>query len=107
MFNMGSGELILILLVAFIIVGPKDLPKVARAIGRAIRYIKAMFEEFKEETGLGEALEELKETERDLKKTIKEADPTEEIRQAGHEVESAVRDVEKSVKAEFKPEEKN
>ena len=64
-------------------------------------------EEFKEETGLGEALEELKETERDLKKTIKEADPTEEIRQAGHEVESAVRDVEKSVKAEFKPEEKN
>ena len=52
MFNMGSGELILILLVAFLIVGPKDLPKVARALARAIRYIKEMFEEFKEETGL-------------------------------------------------------
>ena len=33
MFNIGFEELILILLVAFVIVGPKDLPKVARAIG--------------------------------------------------------------------------
>ena len=31
MFNIGFSELILILLVAFVIVGPKDLPKVARA----------------------------------------------------------------------------
>ena len=30
MFNIGFEELILILLVAFVIVGPKDLPKVAR-----------------------------------------------------------------------------
>jgi len=106
MFNMGSGELILILLVAFLIVGPKDLPKVARAIARAIRYIKAMFEEFKDETGLGEALEELKETERDLKKTIREVDPTEDLRQAGRDVEKAIRDVEKTVKDEIVPEEK-
>lgn len=28
MFNIGFSELILILLVAFVIVGPKDLPKV-------------------------------------------------------------------------------
>ena len=28
--NIGFGELIMILLVAFLVVGPKDLPKVAR-----------------------------------------------------------------------------
>ena len=37
MFNIGFEELILILLVAFVIVGPKDLPKVARAIGRFVK----------------------------------------------------------------------
>ena len=37
MFNIGFSELILILLVAFVIVGPKDLPRVARALGRGVR----------------------------------------------------------------------
>ena len=36
MFNIGFSELILILLVAFVIVGPRDLPKVARALGREL-----------------------------------------------------------------------
>ena len=106
MFNMGSGELILILLVAFLIVGPKDLPKVARAIARAIRYIKNVFEEFKEETGIGEALEEIKETQRDLTKTMREIDPRKDLEQAGRDVEEAVRDVQQTVKAEFEPENK-
>ena len=38
MFNIGFSELILILLVAFVIVGPKDLPKVARWIARQYYY---------------------------------------------------------------------
>ena len=103
MFNMGSGELILILLVAFLIVGPKDLPKVARALARAIRYIKAMFEEFKEETGLDETLEELKDTERDLATTMREIDPRVELKQAEREAQKAFRDAEKSAKAGMGP----
>ena len=103
MFNMGSGELILILLVAFLIVGPKDLPKVARALARAIRYIKELFEEFKEETGLDETLEELKDTERDIATTMREIDPRVELRQAERDVNSAIRDAEKSAKAGLGP----
>ena len=103
MFNMGSGELILILLVAFLIVGPKDLPKVARALGRAVRYIKAMFEEFKEETGLDETLEELKDTERDIATTMREIDPRVELKQAERDMQNAVRDAEKSAKAGLGP----
>ena len=100
---MGSGELILILLVAFLIVGPKDLPKVARALGRAVRYIKAMFEEFKEETGLDETLEELKDTERDIATTMREIDPRVELKQAERDMQNAVRDAEKSAKAGLGP----
>ena len=36
-FNVGMAEIILLLLIAFVVVGPKDLPKVARALGRFVR----------------------------------------------------------------------
>lgn len=48
--NIGFGELIMILLVAFLVVGPKDLPKVARWLGRQVRMIRRMIEELKKET---------------------------------------------------------
>ena len=71
MFNIGFSELILILLVAFVIVGPKDLPKVARALGRGVRNVKRWIDEFKEETGLDEAIDEFNKTSRDLERTLK------------------------------------
>lgn len=36
-FNIGPGELILILLLALIVLGPGKLPEVGSALGRAIR----------------------------------------------------------------------
>ena len=45
MIGMGAGELLIILLVAFIVVGPEDLPKVARKLGKAVkRFRRAMHE---------------------------------------------------------------
>jgi Tat protein translocase TatB subunit len=37
MFGIGMGELILILIIAFVVVGPAELPKAARWLGRAVR----------------------------------------------------------------------
>ncbi len=91
MFNIGFAELILILLVAFLVVGPKDLPKVARALARLVRYLRRLFQEFKDETGLDETIEELKSVETDLKTTLKEADPTKELRSAQDELSKSVR----------------
>jgi sec-independent protein translocase protein TatB len=36
MFNIGTPELILLLLIAFVVFGPKHLPKLARTVGRLI-----------------------------------------------------------------------
>jgi sec-independent protein translocase protein TatA len=36
-FNIGPGELILVLVIALIVVGPGRLPEVGSAIGRSIR----------------------------------------------------------------------
>jgi len=37
MFGMGTGELLLILLVALLVFGPKKLPDLAKGLGKAIR----------------------------------------------------------------------
>ena len=40
MFGLGIGEFVLVLVVALIVLGPKQLPKVARQLGRATRGIQ-------------------------------------------------------------------
>ncbi|ATB42745.1 hypothetical protein CYFUS_008224 [Cystobacter fuscus] len=37
MFNVGAGELIFILVAALVVLGPKQLPEFARAIGKFVR----------------------------------------------------------------------
>ena len=98
MFNIGFSELILILLVAFVIVGQRDLPKVAAAIGRGVRTIRRFMREFQDETGIGDVVDEFKRTSRDLEKTFQEADPTEELKQARRDVEDAVRSTAEAAK---------
>lgn len=82
MFSLGFSELILILLVAFLIVGPKDLPKVARTIGRWVRTLRSKLTELKDETGLGEAVDELRSTQKELNAMLRENDPRPELSEA-------------------------
>ena len=102
MFNIGFSELILILLVAFVIVGPRDLPKVARALGRGVRTLKRWIDEFKEETGLDEAIDEFNKTSRDLERTFKEADPSPDLKKARDDVKGALEDASKAAEKTLK-----
>ena len=97
MFNIGGAELIVILLIAFVVVGPKDLPKIARALGRFVRYIKAMVEEVKRETGIDELTEEFKSVSTDVKKTVDSVDPRKEIQKTQLEVNKELKQIEKSM----------
>ena len=54
MFNIGMLELVLVLAVAFLVVGPKDLPKVARWLARQLKSIKKLIRQIKQETGWDE-----------------------------------------------------
>ena len=49
MFNIGPWELMLILLVALIVVGPGKLPEVARSIGKGINEFKNVTNGYKKE----------------------------------------------------------
>ena len=55
MFNIGFGEILIVLLVAFVIVGPDDLPKVARWLGRQVRRLRTLIRDIKQETEIGRA----------------------------------------------------
>jgi Tat protein translocase TatB subunit len=77
MFGIGLGELIVILIVALVIVGPGDLPKVARAIGRILKSARKAVRELGETvdiepgTGIKETGDTLKTLNKELTSQLK------------------------------------
>lgn len=58
--NLGLGEIAVVLLIAFVVVGPKDLPKIARAIAKAVRQLKGLYRSVRDSLDLEEELAEVK-----------------------------------------------
>ena len=102
MLNLGMMEILLVLAVAFLVVGPKDLPKVARWIARQVKSIKKLVREIKKETGWDEFAKEFKDVAEDVKSTVKDADIRKEVQSAADDLRSTVNDVRKDVEAASK-----
>src|SRR3954471_12479489 len=54
-FNIGPGELIIVLIIALIVVGPGKLPDVGSALGKSIREFRKAAADVKETTSLDAA----------------------------------------------------
>lgn len=87
MFNIGSGEVMIVLVVAFVIVGPDDLPKVAVWLGRQLRRLRLVLRDIKAETGLDEVEREVTQIQSDVKQTVREMDVAADLRDAAKDVE--------------------
>ena len=90
------------LLIAFLVVGPKDLPRVARWLGRMVRKIRQLIREVKKETGWDELEKEFKDTKSDMDATIKDVkkdlDISSELKDAGKEWKASVKGVQDELK---------
>ena len=67
---MGFSELIVILLIAFVVVGPEDLPKVAVWLARLFRRLRSIIREVREQTGLNDLQSEINTTKREIEHDI-------------------------------------
>lgn len=80
MFGIGMPELILILAVALIVIGPKKLPDLAKSLGRALGEFKRATNDLKEsihkETGMDDVRDSFKEVDEELKSAWKDTDAT-------------------------------
>lgn len=92
MFDIGWSELLIIAIVMIVVVGPKDLPKMLRAFGKATARMRATANEFKQQFD-----EALKEAELDDVKTIidetRKLDPRSKITQVFDPIRSAGEDL--------------
>ena len=97
MFNIGFAELLVTLLIAFVVVGPKDLPKIARALGRFVRYIRNMIEEVKRESGLDEVEKEFKTMERKIDEGVKAVDIRQDLQKTQLSINKELNAIKKDV----------
>lgn len=102
MFNIGLGEIMIVLVVAFVIVGPDDLPKVARWLGHGVRKLRRFIRDIKQETGWDEVEREVKGVERDVKQTIREMDISADLKAAARDVKREVDDIGKDMERDMK-----
>jgi TatA/E family protein of Tat protein translocase len=71
MFGIGMPELILILAVALVVIGPKKLPDLAKSLGKAMGEFKKATNEIKDSMQLDSGIKEVKTSFEDLEKELK------------------------------------
>jgi TatA/E family protein of Tat protein translocase len=86
MFGLGAMEILIILVIAFMLFGPKELPEIGKQVGKAIKGFKETTEDLRQsvEPEINMITQELKSVEQDFESSIKEAE--EQIKGATDEV---------------------
>lgn len=76
MFGLGAGEILIILVLAFLLFGPKQLPEVGRQVGKAVKGLKETADDLRKSVEPEVTLiqQEVKMVEQDLEASVKEAE---------------------------------
>ncbi len=92
MFGLGAMEILIILVLAFLLFGPKELPEIGRQVGKAVRGFKETADDLKQsvEPELNMIQQEVKMVEQDFTSSVKDAEET--VKGAGEAASSSVRE---------------
>lgn len=72
MMGIGMPEIVVILVIGLLVIGPSKLPAVARSLGKGYAEFKKAADEFKEQVKREADLESLKEAGKELEEELKE-----------------------------------
>lgn len=67
MFGIGMPEMILIMAVALIVIGPKKLPELAKSLGKALGEFRKATRELKDSIAIDDEIDDAKKTFQDFK----------------------------------------
>ena len=79
--QLGFGELLLLAVLALVVVGPKDLPRLMRGLGRAAAQVRRLSDEFRASFDQMAREAEVEELRREIE-DLKTANPVREVRAA-------------------------
>lgn len=72
MFGLGMPEILLILAIALMVIGPKKLPELAKTLGRAMGEFKKAAQDFKRSIDMEETARKFEAPAKSIRETIKE-----------------------------------
>ncbi len=73
MFGLGMPEILLILALALIIIGPKKLPDLAKTLGKSMREFKGAAQDFKNTINVETSISDINIPTEEIKKNVKQA----------------------------------
>lgn len=93
MFDFSFGEMVVILVVALVVLGPERLPKVAKSVGRwagqARRYMRDLTVELERETQVVEIKKQIREAQRSVDEATRNMDR--EVKETAAEVDRSLK----------------
>ena len=96
MFGLGMPEILMILAIALIVIGPKKLPDLAKTLGRAMGEFKRSAQDFKRSIDVETTVKDIKDIDipkTDLTEILKDTDTKDEtIAEAQDEMTAAVKE---------------